>query len=67
MLHAEDHLDAVPDHRGDEDAVAALSRFAAAHAGQLDSAELNPVVVRPAGQGVVALDALIVPAKTTAG
>ena len=48
------------------DALAALSRFAAAHAGQLDSAELNPVVVRPAGQGVVALDALIVPA-TTAG
>ena len=49
------------------DALAALSRFAAAHAGQLDSAELNPVVVRPAGQGVVALDALIVPAKTTGG
>ena len=49
------------------DALAALSRFAAAHAGQLDSAELNPVVVRPAGQGVVALDALIVPATTTAG
>jgi acyl-CoA synthetase (NDP forming) len=42
------------------DALAALSRFAAAHAGQLDSAELNPVVVRPTGQGVVALDALIV-------
>ena len=46
-------------------ALAALSRFAAAHAGQLESAELNPVVVRPAGHGVVALDALIVP-KTTA-
>ncbi len=42
-------------------ALAALSRFAAAHAGQLDSAELNPVLVRPAGQGVVALDALLVP------
>ncbi len=42
-------------------ALAALSRFAAAHAGRLESAELNPVVVRPAGQGVVALDALIVP------
>ena len=49
------------------DALAALSRFAAAHAGQLDSAELNPVMVRPAGQGVVALDALIAPATTTAG
>ena len=45
-------------------AIAALSRFAAAHAGELESAELNPVVVRPAGQGVVALDALIV---TTTG
>ena len=45
-------------------ALAALSRFAAAHAGQLQSAELNPVVVRPAGQGVVALDALIVPRTT---
>ena len=43
------------------DALAALSRFAAAHAGQIASAELNPVLVRPAGQGVVALDALIVP------
>ncbi len=43
------------------DALAALSRFAAAHGGHLDSAELNPVLVRPAGQGVVALDALIVP------
>ena len=42
-------------------ALAALSRFAAAHAGQLESAELNPVLVRPVGQGVVALDALIVP------
>ena len=42
-------------------ALAALSRFAAAHAGQIDSAELNPVLVRPAGQGVVALDALLVP------
>ena len=42
-------------------ALAALSRFAAAHAERLESAELNPVVVRPAGQGVIALDALIVP------
>ena len=42
-------------------ALAALSRFAAAHAGRLESAELNPVLVRPAGQGVIALDALIMP------
>ena len=55
---------------GDVDALAAtlaaLSLFAAAHAGRIESAELNPVVVRPAGHGVVALDALIVP-KTTTG
>jgi len=41
-------------------ALSALSRFAAAHTGQLHSAELNPVMVLPAGQGLVALDALIV-------
>ena len=42
-------------------ALAALSRFAAAHTDQLESAELNPVLVLPAGRGLVALDALIVP------
>ncbi|MDA1093047.1 MAG: acetate--CoA ligase family protein [Acidobacteria bacterium] len=42
-------------------ALAALSRFAAAHQDDLESAELNPVVVLPEGQGLVALDALIVP------
>ena len=51
--------------QGDVDALAAalaaLSRFAAAHAGRLESAELNPLMVRPAGRGVIALDALIVP------
>jgi acyl-CoA synthetase (NDP forming) len=41
-------------------ALAALSRFAAAHRDSLQSAELNPVLVRPEGQGLVALDALIV-------
>ncbi len=41
-------------------ALSSLSRFAAAHAEHLDSAELNPVVVLPTGHGVVALDALIV-------
>lgn len=48
------------------DALAALSRFAAAHAGRIESAELNPVLVRPAGQGVAALDALIVPSRGAA-
>jgi len=44
-------------------ALAALSRFAAAHAGHLHSAELNPVIVLAEGQGLVALDALIVPKR----
>lgn len=51
--------------RGDLDAtaaaLAALSRFAAMHQRTLQSAELNPVRVLPEGQGLVALDALIVP------
>jgi len=41
-------------------ALAALSRFAAQHSGQLESAELNPVVALPAGQGLIGLDAVIV-------
>ncbi|WP_127107990.1 acetate--CoA ligase family protein [Pararhodobacter zhoushanensis] len=36
-----------------------LSRFAAAHAEQVVSVDLNPVRVMPKGQGVIALDALI--------
>ncbi|CAM3771058.1 Acetate-CoA ligase [ADP-forming] II subunit alpha [Pseudomonas reidholzensis] len=46
--------------------LAQLSHFAAAHAGQFDSIDLNPVVVLPRGEGVLALDALIVPATLTA-
>jgi acyl-CoA synthetase (NDP forming) len=53
--------------RCDLDAVAAalsaLSRFAAAHTGQLESAELNPVVVFEEGRGLLALDALLVPKR----
>lgn len=41
--------------------LAALSRFAAANAGQIDSIDLNPLRVLEKGRGVVALDALIVP------
>jgi hypothetical protein len=41
--------------------LAALSRFAAANADTVESVDLNPVLVMPAGQGVVALDALLVP------
>jgi DHA1 family inner membrane transport protein len=41
-------------------AVCALSGFAAANAGWLASVDVNPLLVRPAGQGVVAVDALVV-------
>jgi hypothetical protein len=37
-----------------------LSRFAAAHADRIDGIDLNPVRVMPEGEGVLALDALLV-------
>ena len=40
-------------------ALAALSCFAAANAQWLASVDINPMVVRPVGQGAVALDAVI--------
>jgi len=43
------------------EAVAALSRFAAEHAGEIAEIDINPMLARPAGQGPIALDALIVP------
>ncbi len=43
-------------------AIAALSRFAAQHAGDIAEIDINPLLVRAAGDGAVALDALIVPA-----
>ena len=42
-------------------AIAGLSRFAAEHAGSLDSVEVNPLLVMPGNGGAFALDALIVP------
>jgi acyl-CoA synthetase (NDP forming) len=45
-------------------AIAALSRFAARHAAQVAEIDVNPLLLRPEGQGAVALDALIVPAAT---
>lgn len=42
-------------------ALVGLSRFAAAHADRLASVDLNPFVVRPEGEGALALDALVVP------
>jgi acyl-CoA synthetase (NDP forming) len=56
---------------GDLDALAAtlskLSLFAAAQKGQFSSIDINPLLVRPEGKGVVALDALIVTDTTPAG
>lgn len=45
-------------------AIAALSRFAAAHAADLQSLDINPFVVRPKGQGALALDAVLIVAPT---
>jgi acyl-CoA synthetase (NDP forming) len=45
-------------------AIAALSRFAARHEASIAEIDINPLLVRPAGEGAVALDALIVPAET---
>jgi acyl-CoA synthetase (NDP forming) len=56
---------------GDLDALAEtlskLSLFAAAQRGQFSSIDINPLLVRPQGKGVVALDALIVTEGTPAG
>jgi acyl-CoA synthetase (NDP forming) len=41
-------------------ALSALSRFAAAHRDQIVSMEANPFLVRPEGEGAVALDAVVV-------
>jgi len=55
---------------GDLDALAEtlskLSLFAAAQQGQFSSIDINPLLVRPKGKGVVALDALIVTDATLA-
>lgn len=42
-------------------AVAALSCFAAQQAATIAEVDINPLLVRPEGQGAVALDALIIP------
>lgn len=43
------------------DAIVALSEFAVRHAADVAEIDINPLLVRDAGQGAVALDALIVP------
>ena len=40
-----------------------FSRMAAAFGDEIQSLEINPLLVRPAGHGVMALDALVVPRK----
>ena len=51
----------------DVDALAGLlvriSEFAAAHGDDVETIDLNPVIVLPKGEGVVALDALVVPCR----
>jgi acyl-CoA synthetase (NDP forming) len=42
-------------------AVAALSRFAVAHADTVSEIDINPLLVKAEGQGAVALDALLIP------
>ena len=46
-------------------ALAALSRFAAAHEDVLVSVDINPFLVRPHGRGAVALDAVIITSKVS--
>ncbi len=41
------------------DTLVKLSDFVARHADRIDELEINPLAVRPQGQGVVALDAVI--------
>jgi succinyl-CoA synthetase beta subunit len=42
-------------------AIAALSRFAIAHADRVSEIDINPLLLRAEGEGAVALDALLVP------
>jgi acyl-CoA synthetase (NDP forming) len=48
------------------DAIVALSCFAAVHRDTISAIDVNPLLVRPQGQGAVALDALIVPSPEIA-
>jgi hypothetical protein len=41
------------------DAILGVARYAAAHADSLLEIDVNPVIVRPTGLGVVAVDALV--------
>jgi len=41
--------------------VARLSEFAFRHRDDVSDIDMNPILVRPQGQGVVVLDALMIP------
>jgi len=43
--------------------IAALSRLAAERCDLIESIDINPLIVHPAGQGATAVDALIIPVK----
>jgi acyl-CoA synthetase (NDP forming) len=45
------------------DVLVSVSQFAAAHRDDVETVDLNPVLVLPKGEGVVALDALVVPRR----
>jgi succinyl-CoA synthetase beta subunit len=47
--------------------IAALSRFAVAHRETVSEIDINPLLLMPEGQGVVALDALLVPPSGSKG
>jgi hypothetical protein len=42
-------------------AIAALSRFAVAHADTVPEIDINPLLLKAEGEGAIALDALLVP------
>jgi acyl-CoA synthetase (NDP forming) len=42
-----------------------LSRFAAANAGRFRALDLNPIIVKPKGEGVIAVDIAVEPIGTT--
>ncbi|SMH31169.1 acetate--CoA ligase family protein [Mesorhizobium australicum] len=45
------------------DLLVRISEFAAAHADDIETVDLNPVIAWPKGEGAVALDALVVPRR----
>src|SRR5690606_4097202 len=49
------------DVRAAAQALATLSEFACRHAGDVGEIDMNPVLIRPEGEGIVVLDALLVP------